>query len=261
MWYCLEAVYSQCQHGCVHNQMELLLPAAVGQNSMAMLGKDLTMQKVKLFSRCFLSSLMAILPQMDARRAVMVQHTTSIRSSPSCRIGGGKEVRLVRFIYLTVGHTKLPQTNSSLPSQTPSTILMWFPLKCFTRSPSSMQPASSPRPGWCSIGKQPWNRSKLLFQESLKCTTSLLLLNGGYVAMANTLHCANIHQLGEQHRRYIKQDVPHYEIPAFLQQTQDPTVAASARISDTQQKKKRQCTYPGCDGLGHVDPARKRHLS
>jgi len=78
MWYCLEAVYSQRQHGCIHNLKELLLPAAIGQNSMAMLGKDLTMQKVKLFSRCFLSFWMAILPQMDARRAVMVQHTTSI---------------------------------------------------------------------------------------------------------------------------------------------------------------------------------------
>ena len=44
---CLATVmwYSQCQHGGVHNLKELLLPAAIGQNSMAMLGKDLTMQK------------------------------------------------------------------------------------------------------------------------------------------------------------------------------------------------------------------------
>jgi len=44
-----------------------------------------------------------------------------------------------------LGTKNLPQTTSSLPSQKPSTILnqMCFPLKCFTRSPSSKQPASS----------------------------------------------------------------------------------------------------------------------
>lgn len=31
--------------------------------------------------------------------------------------------------------------------------------------------------------------------------------------------------------------------------------------SDKQQKKKRQCAFPGCDRSGHVNPARKHHLS
>ena len=47
---------------------------------------------------------------------------------------------------LQLGARNLPQTNSSLPSQKPSTILMCFVLKCFTRSSSNMQPASSSHP-------------------------------------------------------------------------------------------------------------------
>lgn len=46
-------------------------------------------------------------------------------------------------------------------------------------------------------------------------------------------------QLSEQHRRYIKQDVPHYKLPTFLEHTQDPVAAPSVH-SDTRQKKKRQ---------------------
>lgn len=72
-------VESQCQHGCANNLKKPLLPAAIGQNITVMLGKDLTMQKVKLFSSLWIVTL----PQMNARRVVMVQHTTSIQSSPS----------------------------------------------------------------------------------------------------------------------------------------------------------------------------------
>ena len=105
-------------------------------------------------------------------------------------------------------------------------------------------------------------------------THGRVCFNGGYTARHNykfnaeqplsdlsayepvQLSAEKVRQLSEQYRRYVKQDVPHYKIPAFLKQTRDPVAA-----SDTQQKKKRQCTYPGCDGSGHVNPASKRHLS
>ena len=42
------------------------------------------------------------------------------------------------------------------------------------------------------------------------------------------LSAEKVHQLSEQHRKYIKQDVPHYLVPTFLQQspTQDHIVTS-----------------------------------
>ena len=63
-------------------------------------------------------------------------------------------------------------------------------------------------------------------------------------------------QLVQQHSRYIKHDVPNYNTPTFLKQSTEPTApTGSAR------NQKRKCTYPGCDGSGHVKAGRKRHLS
>ena len=59
-------------------------------------------------------------------------------------------------------------------------------------------------------------------------------------------------QLSEQHRRYIKQDVPWYVIPVFLnQQYQNPVsavVVVAHSLPDASHGKNRQCTYPGCNG-------------
>ena len=65
-----------------------------------------------------------------------------------------------------------------------------------------------------------------------------------------------LRQLSEQHKKYIKQDVPNYKLPAFLEEFLLPI---EAPVSSSSQKK-RQCTFPGCDGSGHVNPRRKRHL-
>ena len=78
------------------------------------------------------------------------------------------------------------------------------------------------------------------------------------------LSAEKVRQLSEQHRRYIKQDVPRYVVPVFLnQQSQNPVsavVGVAHSLRDASQSKKRQCTYPGCNGSGHVDPGKKRHL-
>ena len=59
-------------------------------------------------------------------------------------------------------------------------------------------------------------------------------------------------QLSEQHRRHIKQDVPWYVIPVFLnQQYQNPVsavVVVAHSLPDASHGKNRQCTYPGCNG-------------
>ena len=64
------------------------------------------------------------------------------------------------------------------------------------------------------------------------------------------LSAEKLHQLSEQHRRYIKQNVPHNTIPSFLQRTEDVGVDSSVHTS-MQQKGSRHCTYPGCNGSGH----------
>jgi len=58
----------------------------------------------------------------------------------------------------------------------------------------------------------------------------------------------------EQHKRYIKADVPHYVLPQFLHLSPEPPVSTSP---DHTGSKKRECTHPGCDGSGHVNPGRK----
>lgn len=61
-------------------------------------------------------------------------------------------------------------------------------------------------------------------------------------------------QLDEQQRRYIKSDVLHYVPPQFLHLSPEPAVSMS---TDHPENKNRKCTYPGCDGSGHVNPGGK----
>ena len=70
------------------------------------------------------------------------------------------------------------------------------------------------------------------------------------------LSAEKFRHLREQHTKYIKQDVPLYEFPTFLQETQ----AATLPPITTSKQRKRYCAFPGCDGSGHIDPGRKRHL-
>jgi hypothetical protein len=74
------------------------------------------------------------------------------------------------------------------------------------------------------------------------------------------LTAEKLRQLTEQHRRYIKQDIPLYTVPTFLQPAES-SADTSRNGSGKQQKKQKLCTYPGCDGSGNVNPGRKRHLT
>ena len=102
-----------------------------------------------------------------------------------------------------------------------------------------------------------------------------LCFNGEYTALKNykyspeqalslspydpvSLSHEKVWQLDEQHKRYIKADVPHYVPPQFLHLSPEPTVST---LPDHTGSKKRKCTHPGCDGSGHVNPGRKRHLT
>ena len=75
---CLKAVRRQHHNGCRHNLKEALLPVETSQNTMATLGKDLTMQKWRLFLRRFSTLQTTATPQIGERKAVVVHHTTSI---------------------------------------------------------------------------------------------------------------------------------------------------------------------------------------
>lgn len=70
------------------------------------------------------------------------------------------------------------------------------------------------------------------------------------------LSAEKLRQLSEQHKKYIKQDIANYKLPTFLEEFLSPVVAPASSTS----QRKRQCTYAGCDGSGHVNPGRKRHL-
>ena len=75
-----------------------------------------------------------------------------------------------------------------------------------------------------------------------------------------------LQQLSIQHKTYIKQDVANYKLPRFLEEFFSPIVApasnnsASNASTSNASQRKRHCTFPGCDGSGHVNPERKRHL-
>ncbi len=198
----------------------------------------------------------------------------------------------VRFIYLTVGHTKFaPDILFSAIAKTfcNSDVFCIEMLHCIAQQyATSLVFTSRLMQHWKAALQKKYTaipgitemRDIMVSKKSGKVNVAYrrICFDGEYTVLHSykynikqplpelslyepvRLSADKVRQLSEQHRRYIKQDVPHYAFPSFLQQTQDSTVASSVR-SDTQQKKRRQCSYPGCNGSGNVNPARKRHLS
>ena len=72
---------SKCQHGYCHNQMRLGFFAETTPNIMAMLEKDPTTQRVRLYYNDLLSLWIATPPQMGVKKVAMVQLLTLIQNS------------------------------------------------------------------------------------------------------------------------------------------------------------------------------------
>ena len=208
-----------------------------------------------------------------------------------------KKFDTVRFIYLTVGHTKFS------PDRLFSSIAKTFynsDVFCIEMLDRIVQQYATTHVFTSSHIKQ-WRASLqqkysgiqgisemhdiYISEKSGKVTVShrKLCFRGEYQLCNYTPHNdqhlsdpllyeptklsgEKLQQLSIQHKTYIKQDVANYKLPRFLEEFFSPIVApasnnsASNASTSNASQRKRHCTFPGCDGSGHVNPERKRHL-
>ena len=160
-----------------------------------------------------------------------------------------KRFKSVRFIYLTVGHTKFAPDHlfSSIAktfynsdvfciemlhqiTQQYTTSLI-FTSRLMQHWKAALEQKYTAIPGITEMHDIVVSKLRL---GKTTVTHGRVCFNGGYTALHNykfnaeqplsdlsayepvQLSAEKVRQLSEQYRRYVKQDVPHYKIPAFL---------------------------------------------
>ena len=202
-----------------------------------------------------------------------------------------KKFDTIRFIYLTVGHTKFAPDrlfssiaktfyNSDVFSiEMLDSIVQQYAISHVFTSSQIKQWRVSLEEKYSGIrgisemhdiyifkksGKVTVSHRKLCFTDEYTLLHTYKPVHAQHLSIPKSyepmkLSVEKLHQLSDQHKKYIKQDIPNYKLPAFLEEFALPVVAPVAAVSSNSQGK-RHCTYPGCDGSGHVNPGRKRHL-
>ena len=198
----------------------------------------------------------------------------------------GNKFDTVRFIYLTVGHTKFAPDrlfasiaktfyNSDVfCMEMLDNIVKQYAVSHVLTSSQIGQWRASLEKKYSAIQGISVMHDISISKKSGKVTVlhRKLCYQGGYSVLSNykpriiqrvpipvpyepiKLSDEKLRQLREQHRKYIKQDIPDYKLPAFL--IEEPRLPVASITSEG----KRHCTFVGCDGSGHVNPSRKRHF-
>ena len=205
-----------------------------------------------------------------------------------------KRFTSIRFIYLTVGHTKFSPDRlfASIGKtfyksdvfcvQQLKQIAEQYSTSYILTSPHLMQWKASLEQKYSSVpginnmhdivisysSRKPLIKHKhTCFDGEYEQLSSssydidmTLPVPASYQERGITLSHEKFKQLKEQYIKYVKTDTPGYVPPTYLQST-TLTQKPQQSIQKGNERNRRHCTHKGCDGSGNVNVNRSRHYS